>query len=66
MALVPEHGVVVHQHDLDVMALEICDEAIRARVCAGEEEQDALGHAGSSNFGGEDGRGPCRTQEFCG
>jgi len=65
VVLVSECRVVVHGHDLQIVALQVRDESIRTRVCAGEEEQDASGHPGNTNLGGEGGRGPRCAQEFC-
>ena len=65
VALVSECRVVVYRHDLQIVALQVRDESIRARVCAGEEEQDASGHPGNTNLGGEGGRGPRCAQELC-
>ena len=65
VALVTERRVVVHGHDLQIVALQVRDESIRTRICAGEEEQDASGHPGDTNLGGEVGLGPRCPQEFC-
>ena len=65
VALVSERRVVVHGHDLQIVALQVRDESIRTRICAGEEEQDASGHSGDTNLGGEGGRWPRSPQEFC-
>ena len=34
MALVSERWVVVYRHDLQIVALQVRDESIRARICA--------------------------------